>query len=187
MVEKEILDVVDENDNVIGKASTIACHIDNSLVHRGVVLLLYDSSGRVFLTKRKESKAEYPSALDSSVAGHVRSGESYEQAAERELREELGVSGVEVKKIGKFNCFTASEREIECVFACKFDGEPRLSKAASGRFYTLKEAGDAIAFGNATPWLEGSWKLFKQFMLKTREREGASARSNASSALHKKG
>ncbi len=166
---KEFLDVVDENDNVIGKASRIACHVNNSLIHRSVVVLLYDSNNQVFLTKRKENKTEYPGALDSSAAGHARSGESYEQSAERELQEELGVSGVEIKKIGKFNCFTASEREIVCVFACKFDGEPRPKEAASGRFYTLKEAGDAIAFGNATPWLEGSWKLFKQFSLKEQE------------------
>jgi isopentenyldiphosphate isomerase len=168
---KEILDVVDENDNVIGRASKVACHIDNSLIHRGVTLLLFDSSNRVFLTKRGELKAESPGALDASVAGHARSGESYEQCVERELREELGVSGVELKKVGKFDCFTASEREIETIFACKFDGELVLGEAASGKFYTLKEAGDAIAFGNATPWLEGSWKLFKQFWLKEQARE----------------
>lgn len=169
--EKEILDVVDENDDVVGKASKVACHIDNSLIHRGVTLLLYDSSNRVFLTKRRENKAEYPGVLDASVASHVRSGESYEQCTERELREELGISGVELKKVGKFDCFTASEREIETIFACKFDGELVLGEAASGKFYTLKEAGDAIAFGNATPWLEGSWKLFKQFWLKEQARE----------------
>ncbi|NYZ78458.1 NUDIX domain-containing protein [Candidatus Micrarchaeota archaeon] len=169
--EKEIIDVVDENDNIIGRASRVACHIDNSLIHRGVMLLLFDSTNRVFLTQRGENKSEFPGALDASVAGHVRSGESYEQRAERELQEELGVSGVELKKVGKFNCFTASERAIEGVFACKFDGELVLGEAASGKFYTLKEAGDAIAFGNATPWLEGGWKLFKQFWLKEQARE----------------
>ncbi len=171
MVEKEFLDVVDENDNVIGKASRIACHVNNSLIHRSVVVLLYDSNNQVFLVKRKENKTEYPGALDSSVAGHVHSSESYEQSAERELQEELGVTQVEIKKIGKFDCFTASEREIVCVFACKFDGEPHSKEAVSGRFYTLKEAGDAIAFGNVTPWLEGGWKLFKQFLSEKQECE----------------
>jgi len=171
--EKEILDVVNEEDKIVGKASRIACHVDNTLIHRGVVIFLFDSNNRVFLTKRSETKTEYPNALDASVAGHVLSGESYEQSAERELKEELNVSRVELKKIGKFNCFTALEREIETVFACKFDGEIRLRETASGRFYSLKEASDAISFGNATPWLEGGWKFFKQFLSKEQKRESA--------------
>src|SRR5262249_22696997 len=64
-------------------------------------------------------------ALDHSSAGHVHSGESYLEAAKRELKEELGIADVDLVRIG--HGMIASESTDDGtrrshmfdVFACK--------------------------------------------------------------------
>ena len=47
--------------------------------------------GRIYLQKRSFEKSEHPGKWDSSASGHVDSGETYQEAAARELEEEIGV------------------------------------------------------------------------------------------------
>jgi isopentenyldiphosphate isomerase len=56
-----------------------------------VHILLFNSSGELFLQKRSMSKDEQPGKWDSSAAGHVDSGEEYPECASREIAEELGI------------------------------------------------------------------------------------------------
>ncbi len=88
----ELVEVVDELDLPLCLMSLSEVH-RQSLPHRSVLVLLYDIQGRLYLQKRSARKALYPGRLDISATGHVRGGESREAAALRELREELGVRG----------------------------------------------------------------------------------------------
>lgn len=89
-VSNELLDVVDENDVVIGVKKRGEIHAAG-LMHRAVHILLFNSGGELFLQKRSMSKDEQPGKWDSSAAGHVDSGEDYLACAQRELAEELGI------------------------------------------------------------------------------------------------
>ena len=89
----EIFDVVDSEDMVIGKASRLQVH-NNDLMHRSVHILVFNSTGSLFLQKRAMIKDESPGLWDSSAAGHVESGEDYISCAKRELNEELSLSDV---------------------------------------------------------------------------------------------
>jgi isopentenyldiphosphate isomerase len=60
-------------------------------MHRAVHILLFNSKGELFLQKRSMSKDEQPGKWDSSAAGHVDSGETYIDCAQREIAEELGI------------------------------------------------------------------------------------------------
>lgn len=84
------IDIVDDNDMVIGRTSKNEAQ-QKGLRHRVVRISLEDPAGNILLQKRQDNKELYPSCWDTSAAGHVDSGESYENAAERELYEELGV------------------------------------------------------------------------------------------------
>ncbi|GAA3378203.1 NUDIX domain-containing protein [Streptomyces sannanensis] len=89
----EILDIVDENDRVIGQAPRGEAYA-KGLRHRCVFILARDAEGRVFIHRRTPTKLVFPSMYDMFVGGVVGAGESYGEAALREAEEELGVSGL---------------------------------------------------------------------------------------------
>lgn len=86
----EWLDIVDENDIVIGRAPRGQIHSQNYL-HRSSHILVFNSKGEIFVQLRSMSKDNCPGLWDSSAAGHVDSGEDYLSCAVREVAEELGV------------------------------------------------------------------------------------------------
>jgi isopentenyl-diphosphate Delta-isomerase len=88
--DDEIFDVVDERDQVVGRATRREVHA-RRLLHRATHVLVFNSGGRVFLQKRSMLKDSAPGCWDSSCSGHLDSGEDYATAAVRELFEEIGV------------------------------------------------------------------------------------------------
>jgi isopentenyldiphosphate isomerase len=64
-----------------------------TLWHRAVFIVVRSSSGGVLLHRRAETKDVWPGWWDVAVGGVVSPGESWGVAAQRELAEELGVSG----------------------------------------------------------------------------------------------
>lgn len=89
----ELLDIVDENDRVIGQSSRGEAYT-LGLRHRCVCVQVRDSAGRIFVHRRTPTKLIFPSLHDMFVGGVVGAGESYDDAALREAEEELGVSGL---------------------------------------------------------------------------------------------
>lgn len=96
---EEFFDVVDDADDVVGRRPGTEC-VRLGLLHRAIAILLFDEHRSVYIQRRADSMGWYPSHWTLSVMGHVSSGETYEQAARRELSEELGVE-CELKRISK--------------------------------------------------------------------------------------
>ncbi|WP_329122475.1 NUDIX hydrolase [Streptomyces sp. NBC_01353] len=90
---EEILDVVDENDEVVGQAPRAEVYA-RGLIHRCAFIHVRDAEDRIFVHRRTASKLVYPSLYDMFVGGVVGAGESYDEAALREAEEELGVTGL---------------------------------------------------------------------------------------------
>lgn len=88
---EEILDVVDEYDVVVGSATRAEIH-RRGLRHRAVHVLVYDPAGQIYVQRRSWTKDCSPGLWDTSAAGHVDRGETYADAARRELAEELAVA-----------------------------------------------------------------------------------------------
>ncbi|MEU6219714.1 NUDIX domain-containing protein [Streptomyces sp. NPDC047022] len=89
----ELLDIVDENDRVIGQSPRGEAYA-RGLRHRCVFIEARDAQGRIFVHRRTPTKLVFPSLYDMFVGGVVGAGESYDEAALREAEEELGVSGL---------------------------------------------------------------------------------------------
>ncbi|NEB78374.1 NUDIX domain-containing protein [Streptomyces sp. SID14478] len=90
---EEILDIVDEQDRVIGQAPRGEAYARN-LRHRCAFILARDPDGKIFTHRRTPTKLVFPGWYDMFVGGVVGAGESYDEAALREAEEELGVSGL---------------------------------------------------------------------------------------------
>ena len=87
---EEFFDVVNERDEVIGRAPRREVHA-RDLLHRAIHVLVVNARGEVFLQKRSQTKDTAPGLWDSSTSGHVDAGEDYDACAVRELREEIGL------------------------------------------------------------------------------------------------
>ncbi|MGD7654445.1 MAG: 16S rRNA (adenine(1518)-N(6)/adenine(1519)-N(6))-dimethyltransferase RsmA [Verrucomicrobiales bacterium] len=87
----EIFDIVDENDNVTGQATRKQVHAER-LIHRAVHVFVFNKRGDLLLQQRSMLKDVHPGDWDSSVSGHLDSGEDYATAAIRELDEEMGIT-----------------------------------------------------------------------------------------------
>ncbi|MFI8998039.1 NUDIX hydrolase [Streptomyces sp. NPDC053542] len=89
----EILDIVDEQDRVVGQAPRGEAYA-RRLRHRSTFILVRDAQDRIFVHRRTAQKLIFPSHYDLFVGGVVGAGESYDDAALREAEEELGVRGL---------------------------------------------------------------------------------------------
>ena len=76
-MSEEIFDIVDERDEVVGRRPRSEVH-RLGLQHRAVHVLVFNARGELFLQKRSMQKDCFPGAWDSSAAGHLDSGESYD-------------------------------------------------------------------------------------------------------------
>lgn len=95
------IQIVDQNNNPTGSATKQEAWRDG-LIHRVVRISILDSDGRLLVQKRSLQKELFPGRWDNSAAGHVDVGETYEQAALRELHEELGIEGIELQILGDY-------------------------------------------------------------------------------------
>ncbi len=86
----EIVDVIDENDNVVGTSTKKEVNSNPHLIHREITVLIFNEQNKVLIQQRSKYKKNNPLMWTISVAGHVPSGKSYEEAAHMELKEELG-------------------------------------------------------------------------------------------------
>ncbi len=121
--DHELLDTVDEHDRVTGTATRGEVH-RRGFVHRAVHILVFNSAGHIYIQRRSASKDRFPGLLDSSAAGHVDSGESYERAAVRELDEELGIPG-EPQEVLRVAASPTTDNEHVRLYTLRTDEEPQ--------------------------------------------------------------
>ena len=151
----ELLPLVDEDGNVIGSATRGECHDGSKLLHAVVHLHLFDSEGRLYLQQRPMWKEIQPGKWDTAVGGHVDWGEDIGTALHREVREELGISGIEPQFLMRYIFESEREKELVHVFRTTYDGEIVPSdELDGGRFWSMEEIRAAIGGGVLTPNFE---------------------------------
>jgi len=139
--EIEVFDQVDEYDMVIGKAAREVFHGNPDMIHRVVHILVYDTSGELYLQKRSITKDVQPGKWDTSVGGHVAAGESYEDAARREMQEELGIEGAVIEYLHRYLHRNDYESEYVSTYRCIWDGPIEINREEidEGRFWPVEK------------------------------------------------
>lgn len=122
---EEYLDVINENDEVIGKATKEECH-KKKLLHRGSCVLIFNKKGELLIQKRSRLNINWKGYWAASAGGHVYVGETYEDAAKRELEEELDIVTDNLEFL--FKIIDESCPSIDAVFKCIHDGPFKLNE-----------------------------------------------------------
>lgn len=161
---EEQFTVVDDQDTPKGAVPRRKVHANN-LLHRAVHILIFNPRGEVFLQLRSRTKDRHPLAWDSSAAGHVNAGEDYDQTAQRELLEELGVT-IPLEKVAKL---TASERtgfEFIWLYRGTHDGGFKLNRSEieAGRFFppAVVDGWIKARAGDFAPGFVECWKIWRE-------------------------
>ena len=114
MAEDELLIEVDESDNVIGSVGRLKAHLDDGILHRGVMVTIKNYENRILLTQRSAERPDlgfpppFPNFWDITLAGHPRWGQDdYVTQMAIEVQEELGIEtkAEEIEYTGKFQYF----------------------------------------------------------------------------------
>lgn len=90
MIADELVEEVDEHGTVL-RVVTRAQMRAEQLCHRATYIGVVGSDGRLLIHQRSADKEVYPSYWDVCAGGVCTAGESWDESARRELREELGI------------------------------------------------------------------------------------------------
>lgn len=161
----EYLDLVDENDNVIGKKLRSEIYVENLSNYRVVNVFIVNSEGKIWIPRRTASKKIFPLCLDMSVGGHVKSKESYEEALRHELKDEVGIDieKVSCRYLGSLTPQKNGVSSFMKVYKVRSDEAPNYNKNDYLEYFWLtpKELLKRIAEGEKTK--EDLPKLIKYF------------------------
>lgn len=139
------LNIIDENDNIIGKDTRENIH-KNGLLHREIHVWVYNKNGEILFQRRAKTKDTYPDLLDASVGGHVEIGDDYLTTAVKELAEETGIKA-EAKDLIYITKMRRSSYDdktgminnvIRKIYAYEFNGDAKELKLEEGKSTSLE-------------------------------------------------
>jgi len=144
MDENHYIEIVDEKDRVIGRA-TKEEKFQKELISRNVVAFIKNNQDELIIVKRSPRKQSWPSRLDLGTCGNVNIGETYRQAIKREIKEELGID-CPVNLYNKiYTEVTENQKQVKyftAVFIGTTDEKPKLSdELLALRYVKPKELG----------------------------------------------
>lgn len=135
----EYLDLVDEDDKVIGRKKRSEIYAENLTNFRVVNVFVVSSKGEIWIPRRAPNKRIFPLCLDMSVGGHVESGETYEDALRRELKEELDLD-IDKASYRFLGHLTPQEHGVSAfmrVYEIKMDETPNYNKGDFIKYFWL--------------------------------------------------
>lgn len=120
----ELVDVVDAEDRVVGTATRRRMRAEG-LRHRCTYILVRDASGDVLVHRRTDTKDIHPGLYDLFAGGVCVAGEGYDECAEREVAEELGVVGAPVRFLFRHHYDGPGGPAWGAVYEVRWDGPVR--------------------------------------------------------------
>ena len=142
-MEEQVV-LVSEKDEVLGLMDKMQAH-ENGILHRAFSVFLFNEQGEILLQKRAASKYHSPNQWTNAVCSHPRNEETYLNAAQRRMQEELGI---EAEITPKFNFIYKAdvgqdlwEHELDHVFTGTYEGEFKLNneEVAEVKYVSMEE------------------------------------------------
>ncbi len=132
----ELVVLVDEKNNVLGTSPKESVHTQNTPLHRGFSLFLFNSKEELLITRRAFDKKTFPGVWTNTVCGHPGPEENVIDAAKRRLLDELGIAGQDVKDIREVAPYRYRfadkngivENEICPVIVARSEAEPKPNR-----------------------------------------------------------
>jgi isopentenyl-diphosphate delta-isomerase len=141
-IEQVIL--VDENDNEMGTMEKMEAH-QKGVLHRAFSVLIFNSHGDLLIQRRSNEKYHSAGLWTNTCCSHPRPGESIQVAAQRRLKEEMGIDLM--PSLSHKFIYTVSlengliENEIDYVFTGTFNGIPNVNshEVSDWKFISLSD------------------------------------------------
>ncbi len=151
----ELLDIVNENGKIVGKEKRSVLHQSPDKIHRTVNILISNSNNEVLVQKRSKEKKFGPGIMEISAGGHVKSGQTVEEAAKEELFEELGIR-VSLRLIAKELYLFPNEKELAHLFLGYSNGPFKIDRDEIEKitFVPYDELGDFLKVNKEKSMLE---------------------------------
>ncbi len=166
-MSNELLDVVDELDCILEPRSRQEIHA-TGLRHRAVHVLVFNDCGQLFLQKRSMLKDLNKGLWDTSAAGHVDAGETYDDCAPRELAEELGVAAVKLSALFKLQACPELGMEFIQVYRAQHNGPFQLAadEIDEGGWFEADMIEDRVAKDDPTmtETFKIIWRRYRQMV-----------------------
>ncbi len=116
-----IIDAVDQADMVVGqiqRSRVFRDHVNFRVAH----VLVFNQRNELLIQRLALDRARNPGAWGSSVAAYLFAHETYEQAANRRITEELGITSAELRWIGKTAMNDNGSLKFITVFETTYNG-----------------------------------------------------------------
>lgn len=126
--EDMLIDSVDEQDvptGVVKRSQVLQQHANFRVVH----IFLFDRHNHLLIQQLSPLRDRHPGQWGSSVAGYIFAGETYEQAAQRRLTQELGVGGCDLHHYGKTAMDDAGCKKFISLFVATSEGPFHYDRA----------------------------------------------------------
>ena len=114
----------DSNNISLGLTKSRALVHEDGDWHRTVHIYVKNKQGNILVHLRSPNKDSHPNKWDARFGGHVSKGISYNEAAKKELEEEIGIKvlGADLKMVGIYSSDHGKNKEHVQVYFLLFEG-----------------------------------------------------------------
>ena len=168
--DRDLLILVNSDDEEIGTLDKVSCHANKGVLHRAISVFLLNSKGEVLLQQRHESKALWGGYWSNACCSHPRLHETTHDAAQRRVLEELGLE-VKLRFCFKFEYHAAfdgshAEHELCSVFVGVVHEDPVINETEVKDWrWVHPQVMDSYLqedHPKLTPWLKIEWERLQK-------------------------
>ncbi len=164
---EDVVVLVADDGTPVGTAPRLEVHGQDTPLHLAFSTYLYDELGRLLVTRRALDKRTWPGVWSNSSCGHLRPGESAEEAVVRRVTEELGATPrdlVEVLPDFRYRAVDAGgvvENELCPVLIGRVDTRELRPDRAEIAEWSWVDWDEIVRTATTTPALLSPWAVLQ--------------------------